>query len=93
MKNRLFKYYCSICLTILLFFGLLFFGLNQAEKNINQLAGIDTPPRSFALELDMGKNLLLTFGGNRVILSLPAVLKTCIYPGVLVHTVFVLEKN
>ncbi len=93
MSNRLFKYYCSIVLTLLLFLGILYFGFNQVEKNINQLAGIDTPPQSFTLDLETGGLLLLTFGGESVGLSLPAFLKTCFYPGTLIHTTYLHEKR
>jgi|GEM_PF-2210726 len=86
-KER-FKYYNVMALTLLFFFSILFFGLNLAERNTNQLAGIDTPPRSFCVELDQEENVVLTFAGNRVLLPLPAVMKSCFYPGRLIHTIY-----
>ncbi|UNC93243.1 hypothetical protein [Candidatus Contubernalis alkaliaceticus] len=92
MSKRLFKYYCSIGLTLFLFLGILYFAFNQVERNINQLAGIETPLQSFVLDLETGGLLRLTFGGETVRLSLPAIFKTCFYPGVLIHTTYLHEK-
>lgn len=86
-KER-FRYYGGMVLTLLLFFCILYFGLNLAENNTNRLAGIDSAPRSFCVEFDQEENMVLTFAGDQFILPLPALLKTCLYPGRLIHTVY-----
>lgn len=81
----------GVVFTLLLFLLILFFGLNMAEKNINQLAGIDDPPRSFRVELDQAENMVLTFAGNQMSFSLPAVKRACFDPGRLIHAIYLWE--
>ncbi|RQD78680.1 MAG: hypothetical protein D5R97_00115 [Candidatus Syntrophonatronum acetioxidans] len=58
-----------IILTIILFSLILFLGLYQAEKEINNMIGMDSSPRSINLVLEEEGCMVITFAGREYLMS------------------------
>ena len=62
-----------IIISILLFLFILFFGLYQAEKEINNMIGIDSPPRSINLVFQEEGRFIFTFADRDYVVSLSGI--------------------
>lgn len=80
------RYKWVFVLTIIFFLVFLYFGLNQVEKEVNKMLGIDSPSRSFSLQVDQKERVIITFAGTEFSLSFSGIKKVLGYPGRLIFT-------
>lgn len=76
----------AVVLTFIFFMSILYFGLNQVEREANKLVGIDSPPESFTLNIEEEEIIVLTFVGTDYPLSITGVKEIIVSPGQLMHT-------
>ncbi len=80
------KYGWAVALTFLFLVAMLYFGLNQAEREINNLAGVDSPPESFTFNTDKEELVIITFAGTDYPVSTSGLKEIIVSPGQLIHT-------
>ncbi len=80
------KYKWAVVLTLILFMVFLYFSLNQVEKEVNKMLGIESPPRSFSMQVDQEEIFIITFAGTDFPLPFSGVKKVVGYPGRLIFT-------